>query len=105
MLDGLTLDQMRVFATVAETGSFRSAAIRLHRLSDSAKAAIRRDLTKFPVHPAGKVNAMHAARALHKAGVPLLAGTDANDGLHGGGSPSCTAPASIGSWCCSWRRE
>jgi imidazolonepropionase-like amidohydrolase len=54
------------------------------RLSDAAKAAIRRDLTNFPVHPAGKVNAMHAARALHKAGVPLLAGTDANDGPHGG---------------------
>jgi DNA-binding transcriptional LysR family regulator len=40
MLDGLTLDQMRVFATVAETGSFRSAAIRLDRVPSAISHAI-----------------------------------------------------------------
>jgi DNA-binding transcriptional LysR family regulator len=40
MLDGLTLDQMRVFATVAETGSFRSAAARLNRVPSAISHAI-----------------------------------------------------------------
>lgn len=40
MLDGLTLDQMRVFATVAETGSFRSAAMRLNRVPSAISHAI-----------------------------------------------------------------
>jgi DNA-binding transcriptional LysR family regulator len=40
MLDGLTLDQMRVFATVAEAGSFRSAAIRLNRVQSAISHAI-----------------------------------------------------------------
>lgn len=31
----------------------------------------------IPVHPQGVTNALHAARTLHQAGVPLLAGTDA----------------------------
>ncbi|MEU7002587.1 amidohydrolase family protein [Nonomuraea sp. NPDC046570] len=31
----------------------------------------------IPVHPQGVINALHAARTLHQAGVPLLAGTDA----------------------------
>ncbi|NRQ36116.1 amidohydrolase family protein, partial [Nonomuraea sp. NN258] len=31
-----------------------------------------------PVPAGGPANALHAARALHEAGVPLLAGTDAN---------------------------
>ena len=40
MLDGVTLDQMRVFATVAEAGSFRSAAIRLNRVQSAVSHAI-----------------------------------------------------------------
>ena len=40
MLDGLTLDQMRVFVTVAETGSFRAAARRLRRVQSAISHAI-----------------------------------------------------------------
>jgi DNA-binding transcriptional LysR family regulator len=40
MLDGLTLDQMRVFMTVASTGSFRSAATRLGRVQSAISHAI-----------------------------------------------------------------
>lgn len=40
MLHGLTLDQMRVFLAVAETGSFRSAAIRLSRVQSAVSHAI-----------------------------------------------------------------
>ncbi|MEN5115115.1 LysR family transcriptional regulator [Brevundimonas diminuta] len=40
MLDGLTLDQMRVFVMVAETGSFRSAAVRLSRVQSAVSHAI-----------------------------------------------------------------
>jgi len=40
MLDGLTLDQMRVFATVAEAGSFRLAAMRLKRVQSAISHAI-----------------------------------------------------------------
>lgn len=40
MLDGLTLDQMRVFVAVAETGSFRSAAKRLLRVQSAISHAI-----------------------------------------------------------------
>lgn len=40
MLDGLTLDQMRVFVTVAETGSFRAAAMRLSRVQSAISHAI-----------------------------------------------------------------
>lgn len=44
-----------------------------------------RDTSTIPVHPQGVPNAVHAAAALHLAGVPLLAGTDANPWapLHG----------------------
>ena len=40
MLDGLTLDQMRVFVTVAESGSFRAAAMRLSRVQSAISHAI-----------------------------------------------------------------
>lgn len=40
MLDALTLDQMRTFVTVAETGSFRSAATRLSRVQSGVSVAI-----------------------------------------------------------------
>lgn len=40
MLDGLTLDQMRVFVAVAEAGSFRAAAIRLKRVQSAISHAI-----------------------------------------------------------------
>ncbi|OPG06651.1 amidohydrolase family protein [Microbispora sp. GKU 823] len=55
------------------------------RLPDHARPAVRDDPGAVPVHPQGVVNAAHAALALHRAGVPLLAGTDANffTPLHG----------------------
>lgn len=40
MLDNLTLDQMRIFDAVAETGSFRSAAQKLHRVQSAISYAI-----------------------------------------------------------------
>jgi DNA-binding transcriptional LysR family regulator len=40
MLDGLTLDQMRVFRAVAESGSFRAAALRLQRAQSAVSHAI-----------------------------------------------------------------
>ena len=40
MLDGLTLDQMRVFVAVAERGSFRAAALRLSRVQSAISHAI-----------------------------------------------------------------
>ncbi|HZH09603.1 MAG TPA: LysR family transcriptional regulator [Microvirga sp.] len=40
MLDGLTLDQMRTFVTVANSGSFRSAAARLSRVQSAVSNAI-----------------------------------------------------------------
>ena len=40
MLDALTLDQMRVFVAVAESGSFRAAAGRLSRVQSAVSHAI-----------------------------------------------------------------
>ncbi|WP_020594005.1 LysR family transcriptional regulator [Kiloniella laminariae] len=40
MLDALTLDQMRIFVTVVECGSFRSGAIRLSRAQSGISHAI-----------------------------------------------------------------
>ncbi|HEX2559639.1 LysR family transcriptional regulator [Phenylobacterium sp.] len=40
MLDALTLDQLRVFVAVAETGSFRAAAVRLRRVQSAVSYAI-----------------------------------------------------------------
>lgn len=40
MLDGLTLDQMRTFVAVAESGSFRAAAVRLARVQSAVSHAI-----------------------------------------------------------------
>jgi DNA-binding transcriptional LysR family regulator len=40
MLDALTLDQMRVFVAVAESGSFRAAAARLSRVQSAVSHAI-----------------------------------------------------------------
>lgn len=40
MLDALTLDQMRVFVAVAESGSFRAAAKRLSRVQSAVSHAI-----------------------------------------------------------------
>lgn len=40
MIDALTLDQMRTFVAVAETGSFRAAAARLSRVQSAVSHAI-----------------------------------------------------------------
>ncbi|AFK56529.1 LysR family transcriptional regulator (plasmid) [Tistrella mobilis KA081020-065] len=40
MLDVLTLDQLRVFVTVAESGSFRAGAARLSRVQSAVSHAI-----------------------------------------------------------------
>ena len=40
MLDALTLDQMRTFVTVADSGSFRAAANRLYRVQSGVSVAI-----------------------------------------------------------------
>ena len=40
MLDNLTLDQIRVFVTIAETGSFRAAAAKLARVQSAVSHAI-----------------------------------------------------------------
>lgn len=40
MLDGMTLDQIRTFVTVADTGSFRSGAARLLRVQSAVSHAI-----------------------------------------------------------------
>jgi DNA-binding transcriptional LysR family regulator len=40
MLDALTLDQMRVFVTVAECGSFRAGAARLSRVQSAVSHAV-----------------------------------------------------------------
>jgi DNA-binding transcriptional LysR family regulator len=40
MLDGLTLDQMRVFMAVADSGSFRAAALQLNRAQSAVSHAI-----------------------------------------------------------------
>ncbi|MEV4167321.1 amidohydrolase family protein [Nonomuraea dietziae] len=54
-------------------------------LPAQARAALDRDPSVVPVHPDGVRNAVRAAAALHRAGVALLAGTDANPWapLHG----------------------
>ncbi|MFD9949424.1 amidohydrolase family protein [Nonomuraea sp. NPDC059023] len=55
------------------------------RLPEQARAALDRDHSVVPVHPQGVVNALSTAAVLHRAGVALLAGTDANffTPLHG----------------------
>lgn len=40
MLDGLTLDQIRLFVTVAESGSFRAAAARVARAQSAVSMAV-----------------------------------------------------------------
>ena len=40
MLDALTLDQLRVFAAVADAGSFRAAARQLSRVQSAVSHAI-----------------------------------------------------------------
>jgi imidazolonepropionase-like amidohydrolase len=47
-------------------------------LSPEKRAAVDRDSSSIPIDPNAVPNAIHAARMLHEAGVPLLAGTDAN---------------------------
>ncbi|MFE3450752.1 amidohydrolase family protein [Nonomuraea sp. NPDC059194] len=48
------------------------------KLPEQARAALDRDTGLIPVHPNGVRNAVQAAGTLHRAGVALLAGTDAN---------------------------
>ncbi|MEV4222577.1 amidohydrolase family protein [Nonomuraea sp. NPDC049725] len=57
------------------------------RLPERLRTVPGRDLSAVPVPTAGSVNALHSARELHRAGVPLLAGTDANmfAPMHGAG--------------------
>lgn len=40
MLDALTLDQMRIFVAIADTGSFRAAATRLSRVQSAVSHAV-----------------------------------------------------------------
>ncbi|QYN40173.1 amidohydrolase family protein [Pseudonocardia sp. DSM 110487] len=47
------------------------------RLSEQARARLSGNATGASAHPNGATNAAGAADALHRAGVPLLAGTDA----------------------------
>lgn len=70
MLDGLTLDQMRIFATVAETGSFRSAAVRLNRVPSAISHAIGSLETQLDVELFDRSG--HKPR-LSPAGATLLA--------------------------------
>ncbi|TCO50842.1 amidohydrolase family protein [Actinocrispum wychmicini] len=74
-----------VEALTAETGRelWRDERIWQY-LSAGARAAATAESTGFPVNPNGIHNALETAAAMHRAGVPLLAGTDANDGPHGG---------------------
>jgi imidazolonepropionase-like amidohydrolase len=62
---------------------WRDERIRRH-LGEGARAAATAEISGFPVDPNGIANALETAAAMHRAGVPLLAGTDANDGPHGG---------------------
>lgn len=57
------------------------------RMSERSKATFSREFTGIPMHAQGVVNASHAASALLRAGVPLLAGTDATPfgPVHGAG--------------------
>jgi imidazolonepropionase-like amidohydrolase len=48
------------------------------RLSPEQKAVVDREASNIPVDPNAVPNAIHAARMLHEAGAPLLAGTDPN---------------------------
>jgi DNA-binding transcriptional LysR family regulator len=70
MLDGLTLDQMRVFATVAEAGSFRLAAMRLKRVQSAISHAIGNLEAQLDVELFDRAG--HKPR-LTPAGVTLLA--------------------------------
>jgi len=49
MIDALTLDQLRVFAAVADTGSFRAAARRLSRVQSAVSHAIANMETQLGV--------------------------------------------------------
>jgi imidazolonepropionase-like amidohydrolase len=62
---------------------WRDERVRRH-LGESALAAATADISGFPIDPNGITNALETAAAMYGAGVPLLAGTDANDGPHGG---------------------
>ncbi|MEV0614178.1 amidohydrolase family protein [Nonomuraea sp. NPDC050404] len=57
------------------------------RMSERQKATFNREITGVPMHAAGVRNASHAALALLRAGVPVLAGTDATPfgPVHGAG--------------------
>lgn len=57
------------------------------RMSERSKATFQREITDVPMHSAGVVNASSAAPALLRAGVPVLAGTDATPfgPVHGAG--------------------
>ncbi|MEU7856678.1 amidohydrolase family protein [Nonomuraea sp. NPDC049141] len=46
------------------------------RMSERSKATLNREFSDIPLHSQGVTNASHAALALFRAGVPLLAGTD-----------------------------
>jgi DNA-binding transcriptional LysR family regulator len=68
-LDPLTLDQLRVFETVAETGSFSAAARRLRRAQSAVSYAIKNLETQLGV----ALFARGARPALTEAGRSLLA--------------------------------
>ncbi|MEV0380445.1 amidohydrolase family protein [Nonomuraea sp. NPDC050643] len=57
------------------------------RMSARSKATFGREFTDIPMHSQGVLNAAHAAAALLRAGVPVLAGTDATPfgPVHGAG--------------------
>jgi imidazolonepropionase-like amidohydrolase len=52
-------------------------------LPDSVRPAVGKPMPMMPPMPHIYRNAKRASAALYEAGVPLLAGTDANDGPHG----------------------
>ncbi|MGW3344403.1 amidohydrolase family protein [Nonomuraea rubra] len=57
------------------------------RMSERSKATFQQEITGVPMHSAGVVNASRSAVALLRAGVPVLAGTDATPfgPVHGAG--------------------
>jgi DNA-binding transcriptional LysR family regulator len=49
MIDSLTLDQIRIFLAVAETGSFSKAAKRLHRAQSAVTYGVQKLEAQFGI--------------------------------------------------------
>ncbi|MEV0202232.1 amidohydrolase family protein [Nonomuraea sp. NPDC050691] len=78
------LGDPRVAARLSPAGAGRGAGAGLGQ-GKAGAGLVRSDPGAVPVHSQGVINAAHAVRLLHGAGVTLLAGTDANPfaPLHG----------------------